>query len=253
MEKFGVDGLITPDKPVFSFKGAVVANIAYIPMALSAVMRENATRPDFAAEGNLALKAWFGADQGLKLPAGLDVPVVKAMPPYDEQIAALAKQIGAVLPRQSMKDASGASQMDAKTQITSLYGVSMLDAAQYPLETNINLALLHETGGANDRKLINIAIGAELDLHGSPALAAAQAARESGNAPNSVLATAASIESHRFVLTPGRYAGTADDSSDDDEGFSEKFMRLTTELEGLIAEARHLEATILARLGSIDG
>jgi succinyl-CoA synthetase alpha subunit len=193
MEKFGVDGLFTPDKPVFSAKGAVVANIAYIPMALSAVMRENATRPDFATEGNLALKAWFGANQGLELPAGLDVLVVKAMPPYDEQIAALAKQIGAVLPRQSMKDASGASQMDAKTQITSLYGVSMLDAAQYPLETNINLALLHETGDANDRKLINVAIGAELHLHGSPALAAAQAARESGNAPNSVLATAASI------------------------------------------------------------
>jgi succinyl-CoA synthetase alpha subunit len=193
MEKFGVDGLFTPDKPVFSAKGAVVANIAYIPMALSAVMRENATRPDFATEGTLALKAWFGANQGLKLPADLDVPVVKAMPPYDEQIAALAKQIGAVLPRQSMKDASGASQMDAETQITSLYGVSMLDAAQYPLETNINLALLHETGGVNDRKLINVAIGAELHLHGSPALAAAQAARESGNAPNSVLATAASI------------------------------------------------------------
>src|SRR6202162_401831 len=193
MEKFGVDGLFTPDKPVFSAKGAVVANIAYIPMALSAVMRENATRPDFATEGTLALKAWFGANQGLQLPAELDVPVVKAMPPYDEQIDALAKQIGAVLPRQSMKDASGASQMDAKTQITSLYGVSMLDAAQYPLETNINLALLHETGGANDRKLINVAIGAELDLHGSPALTAAQAARESGNAPNSVLAAAASI------------------------------------------------------------
>jgi len=33
-----------------------------------------------------------------------------------------------------MKDASGASQMDSRTQVTSLYGVSMLDAAQYPLE-----------------------------------------------------------------------------------------------------------------------
>ena len=193
MEKLGVDQLFTPDKPVFSAKGAVVANIAYIPMALSAVMRENATRPDFATEGSLALKPWFGANQGLSLPAELDLPVVKATPPYDEQIAALARQVGAVLPRQSMKDASGASQMDAKTQITSLYGVSMLDAAQYPLETNINLALLHETGGANDRKLINVAIGAELNLYASPALAAAQAAREAGNAPNSVLAAAASI------------------------------------------------------------
>jgi hypothetical protein len=41
-----------------------------------------------------------------------------------------------------MKDCSGASQMDATTQITSLHGVSMLDAAQFPLEANVNLALL---------------------------------------------------------------------------------------------------------------
>src|SRR5207253_4611888 len=87
----------------------------------------------------------------------------------------------------------GASQMDAKTQVTSLYGHSMLEAAQYPLEANVGLALLHEPGGENDRRLINVAIGAHLDLHGDPALAAAQAAREAGNSPNSVLAAAASI------------------------------------------------------------
>src|SRR5439155_9912546 len=193
MDKFGVDSIFTPDKPVFSAKGAVVTNIAHIPAALTAVMRENATRPDFAPEGSLALKPWFGSSQGLDLPAALDLPVVEATPPYNEQIAALAKQIGTVLPRQSMKDCSGASQMDAKTQVTSLHGVSMLDAAQYPLESNVNLALLHEPGGENDRKLINVAIGAELNLHGDPALAAAQASREAGNTPNSVLAAAASI------------------------------------------------------------
>jgi len=204
MEKFGVDGLYTPDRPIFSAKGAVVANIAHIPMALTAVMRENATRPDFAAEGSLSLKPWFGANQGLAFPPELDLPVVAAMPPYGEQIAALDKQIGAVFPRQPMKDCSGASQMDATTQITSLHGVSMLDAAQYPLEANVNLALLHEPGGENDRKLINTAIGAELNLHGSPALAAAQAARDAGNAPNSVLAAAASIVGPRRAETSRR-------------------------------------------------
>jgi hypothetical protein len=156
-------------------------------------MRENATRPDFAPEGSLALKPWFGSSQGLCLPAELDIPVVEAAPPYNEQIAALARQIGTAMPRQSMKDCSGASQMDATTQIASLHQVSMLDAAQYPFEANVNLALLHELGGENDRKLINVSIGAELNLHASPALAAAQAARDAGNAPNSVLAAAASI------------------------------------------------------------
>src|SRR5437588_3392549 len=193
MEKFGVDGIFSPDKPILSAKGAVVTNIAHIPAALTAVMRENATRPDFAPEGSLALKPWFGANQGLELPSTLDLPVVEATPPYNEQIAALAEQIGTVFPRQSMKDCSGASQMDAKTQVTSLHGVSMLDAAQYPFESNVSLALLHEPGGDNDRKLINVAIGAELNLHGAPALAPAQASREAGNTPNSVLAAAASI------------------------------------------------------------
>jgi hypothetical protein len=52
---------------------------------------------------------------------------------------------------------------------------------------------MHEAGGENDRKLINVAIGAELNLHGRPELAAAEAARQAGNTPNSVLAAAASI------------------------------------------------------------
>ena len=76
MDKFGVDGIFSPDKPIFSAKGAVVTNIAHIPAALTAVMRENATRPDFAPEGSLALKPWFGANQDLDLPAALDIPIV---------------------------------------------------------------------------------------------------------------------------------------------------------------------------------
>src|SRR5215471_18941563 len=89
MDKFGVNALFTPEKPVFSAKGAVVTNIAHIPEALSAVMRENATRPDFPPEGSLALKAWFGADRGLDLPEVLRAHVVEAMPPYNEQILGL--------------------------------------------------------------------------------------------------------------------------------------------------------------------
>ena len=86
MEKFGVDGIFTPDNPVFSAKGAVVTNIAHIPPALTAVMALNGIEPDFAPEGNLALKPWFGNNQGLTLPAELDLPVVEAPAPYDEQI-----------------------------------------------------------------------------------------------------------------------------------------------------------------------
>jgi succinyl-CoA synthetase alpha subunit len=193
MDKLGVDGIFTPDNPVFSARGALVTNIAHIPAAMTAVMRENATRTDFAPEGSLALKPWFASSQGLNLPPALDLVVVEAMPPYNEQIAQLDRQIGSVPPRQNMKDASGASQMDAQTQVTSLYNVAMLQAAQHPIESNIALALLHEMDGVNDQSLINVAIGAGINLHGTAELAAADAARGAGNAPNTVLCAAAAI------------------------------------------------------------
>ena len=199
MEKFGVDGIFTPENPVFSPFGAVVTNIAHIPAALTAVMRENGVRPDFAPEGSLVLKPWFGSSQGLALPPELDLPVVEAMPPYNEQIAQLAKQLGAVFPRQVMSDASGASQMDPKTQVTSLHGVSMLEAARNPVEANFCLALLREAGGENDRALVNTVVGTEVNLYGTPALAAVEAAREAGNSPSGVLAAAAALIGARGV------------------------------------------------------
>jgi succinyl-CoA synthetase alpha subunit len=193
MDKFGVDRLFSPDDPCCSARGAVVTNIAHIPAALSAVMRANATLPDFEPEGSLALKPWFGSSQGAALPAALDLPVVEALAPYNEQVARVNSQVGAAVPRQSMKDASGASQMDAKTQISSLHGASMLETATHSLEQNACLALLHEAGDEQDAALISLAVAAFVNLHGTPQLAAAQAAREAGNAPNAVMAAAAAI------------------------------------------------------------
>ncbi|HZC14592.1 MAG TPA: hypothetical protein VE270_11300, partial [Thermoleophilaceae bacterium] len=200
MEAFGVDGLFTPDDPVCSAKGAVVINIAHIPQALTRVMARNGIEPDFAPRGDLSLKAWFGSNQRLRLPPELDLPVVEAVPPYNAQIAELNRQVGAVVLRQPMKDRSGASQMDPRTQITSVHGRSVLDLARQPLEANLALPLVHEGAGENDRALLNVAVGAELNLHGDPALAAADAARAAGNSPNTVMAAAASI------VGPGRVA-----------------------------------------------
>lgn len=193
MDKFGVDGAFTPENPKFSAKGALVTNIAHIPAALTAVMRANATLPDFAPEGDLALKPWFGWDAGIALPAELALPVVSAPPGYDTQIQRLNLQIGKVLPREVMKDASGASQMDSKTQVSSLHGSSMLAAAQRSFEENVALALVHDAGGDNDRALIASAVAAHVNLFGRLELDAAQAAREAGNAPNVVFAAAAAL------------------------------------------------------------
>ena len=114
--------------------------------------------------------------------------MVEAPAPYDGQIEELRRQVGAVFIRQSMKDASGATVMDPATQVTSLHGVSMLDAAREPFEANLCLAVLRERNGPNDNALANIAIAAHVNLHGDPILAAAEAARAAGNAPNAVLA-----------------------------------------------------------------
>jgi len=52
--------------PVVSAKGAVVVNIAHIPLALTAVMKLNNVRSDFAPRGSLSLKPWVANDQGIR-------------------------------------------------------------------------------------------------------------------------------------------------------------------------------------------
>jgi succinyl-CoA synthetase alpha subunit len=193
MRSVGVDAIFTPEHPVASAAGAVVTNIADIPLALSAVMRRNGIDPDFEPRGSLALKPWIANDQGLALPPALAIPVVEAIPPYDAQIKALSMQVGAVIPRQVMKDKSGASVLDPQTQVTSVHGHSVLDLALQPLEVNFALPLVREFVGENDRAMLDVAIAAEMNLVGDVVLTAADAAREAGNAPNTVMAAAAAI------------------------------------------------------------
>jgi succinyl-CoA synthetase alpha subunit len=199
MEAFGVDGLFAPEHPVFSAKGAVVTNIAHIPAALTAVMNLNGIATDFPARGTLALKPWLGNDRGITLPPEIAFPIVRAPAPYDMQIAALGQQVGAVIPRQNMKDKSGASVMDPRTQVTSVHSHSVLDLATQPLEANFALPLVHEIPSENDLAMLNIAVAAEMNLVGDPALLAAEAAREAGNSPNTVMAAAAAVVGPRRI------------------------------------------------------
>ena len=193
MQTFGVDGVFSPERPIASAKGAVVINIAHIPAALTAVMKLNGVQPDFGRRGNLSLKPWIANDQGLRLPPHLALPVVAALAPYDVQIKGLSEHIGAVIPRQPMKDKSGATIMDPKTQVTSVHGHSVLDLALEPLEANFALPLVHEIATENDRAMLDIAVAAEMNLVGDKVLVAVDAAREAGNSANTIMATAASI------------------------------------------------------------
>jgi succinyl-CoA synthetase alpha subunit len=192
-DAFGVPGIFTSGQPIVSEKGAVTTNIADIPAALAAVMRLNGVDPDFEPSGSLSLKPWIANDQGLPLPAGLALPAVRAVPPYDVQIEGLKKQIGAFFHRQAMKDCSGATLLDPETQVTRVHGHSVLDLALQPLEANFALPLVHEIADERESALLDIAIASEVNLVGDAALAAADAAREAGNSPNTVMAAAAAI------------------------------------------------------------
>ena len=195
MEKFGVDDIYSPENPVYSAKGAVVTNIAHIPEALSAVMKLNNVEPDFAPQGDLSLKCWFSSNinDDIGLPEALQLPVVEAIEPYNQQIEILGEQVGMAFPRQNMKDASSASMMDPKTQVSRLHGVSVLDCAKHALEENLVLSLVRDYPNENGRALANVALNAYVNQGGTTLAAAADASREAGNSPNTVLSSAVSI------------------------------------------------------------
>ena len=106
MELFGVEGIYSPEEPIASKKGALVTNIAHIPDALTKVMELNHVKPDFGKTGDLSLKCWFSNNQGINIPKDLDLSVVEAMEPYNQQIEVLDKQIGSQLSRETLKDAA---------------------------------------------------------------------------------------------------------------------------------------------------
>ena len=58
------------------------------------------------------------------------------------------------------------------------------------------------------------------------------------------------IQTHGYVLTPGRYVGAAD-VEDDGEPFEQKMTRLTATLEEQFAESINLERMIRKNLGSL--
>lgn len=63
-------------------------------------------------------------------------------------------------------------------------------------------------------------------------------------------ATLEEVRGHGHVLTPGRYVG-AEEMEEDEIGFAERFAALRKTLEGQLAEAETLTATIRERLGAV--
>lgn len=192
-DKFGVKGIFTPDTPICSAKGAVVTNISHIPHAMTVVMMMNGIKPDFEPRGNLSPKCWFLNNQGIDLPKELAVNVVPALEPYNQQIEALDKQVGTVFPRQNMKDCSGASKMDPKTQVSQIHGISVLESSTHTFEENLVQSLTRAYPDSNGIAMANVALNAFVNQSGSVGLAAADAAREAGSSPNAILSSPVGI------------------------------------------------------------
>jgi type I restriction enzyme M protein len=67
-----------------------------------------------------------------------------------------------------------------------------------------------------------------------------------------VSATLKEVESHGFVLTPGRYVG-AEEAEDDGEPFPEKLARLSAQLAAEMEEGKRLDAAIRSSLQALSG
>ena len=208
LEKFGVDRLFTPKQPICSPRGAVVNNISYVPQALTEVMKLNGVEPDFEPRGTLRLKCWFTSSQGIELPVALKTPVVEAVKPYGQQINEVNRRLGVLFARRSMNNASGASRMDPKTQITSIHGVSVLDGATRSFEESLVQGLIREYPDSVGRTLANIALNTLVNQHGTPMLSAAEAARAEENSPNTVLSAALAIVGPRRTRAVSNAAQT---------------------------------------------
>jgi len=188
-DSLGIDAVFTPENPVLTRRGAVVNDIAHIPLELSMVMAKNDTAPGFPATGTLELKPWFANRQGVDLPEALEFPVVAAREPYCGQIEAAQNHVGASFVRESMKDRSGASRMDPSTQITRIYGETVLAASRQSVEANIGRMLTKGRTSRNQTEIVSLVL-AQAALHDNgPVLEMARLSQRVGNSPNTVMAS----------------------------------------------------------------
>ncbi len=155
-EKYFENPLFNPEEPEkVSEKGVFVNSIQQIPLAVKAVFDKRKMQTDFAPVGNLDLKPWFGNDFDFQLPEKLQLPLVRALSPYDKEIERVNKELGAVYLRQNMRNKSGASYMNPKTQVTELHGQKVTALANHSLEENIFFALAKHFPAKTDTKRFN--------------------------------------------------------------------------------------------------
>lgn len=200
---FGVP-VFNPRDPLVSKRGVRIGSIQHFPEAMRALFAAVDEEPDFAASGDLSLKVWI-SDNWFKLPDDLNVQVVPAMPPYDEQIREINKQVGANYLRQSMADKSGASRMDPKSQISELHGRSILELSNYTLEENLYFALAKVMPDPSDIPTINILLNLFLKID-ERRMDLVDIARANGCTPNAYIGSQIALIGNKPFLARSREA-----------------------------------------------
>ncbi len=185
-EYFGVP-VFDPENPKVSKRGVRVESIQAFPAAMQAIYEEMGEELDFESSGDLDLKLWL-SDNFMDLPSELDLPRVTPLAPYDEQMEAVNKQVGAQPLKQSMRNASGASRMDPVSQVSELHGKSILELSKLSLEENLYFSLAKVLPPEEDRRTLNLLLNFFLKLEKGemdPVLRA----RAAGATPNGYLAS----------------------------------------------------------------
>lgn len=182
---FGV-GCFDPEKPEVSRLGVRIASIQDFPKAMKAVFEKIGEKPDLDTAGDLSLKLWM-SDNFFKLPKELDLPVVKALAPYDEQIKETNKHIGATYLKQNMRNKSGASRMDSKTQVTEIHGKSILELSKLSIEEMIYFTIAKVMPEQQQLPYINMLLNLLMKVDPEK-MEAKEYAKKQGASPNAYLA-----------------------------------------------------------------
>jgi succinyl-CoA synthetase alpha subunit len=172
-------------------RGVRVRSIQDVPEAMRAIFERMDEAPDFEPSGDLSLKPWL-TDGFVSLPPELAVPIARAPAPYDGQIAAIHKEVGAHYLRQSMADRSGASRISRKSQVAELHGKTVLQLSQRLVEENAYFALAKVMPAAEDLPGVNLLLNLLLATD-EERLAAVDVARANGALPNAYLASQLAI------------------------------------------------------------
>ncbi|MBI9072090.1 MAG: hypothetical protein JEY94_10855 [Melioribacteraceae bacterium] len=198
---FGVK-CFNPDKPKVSKRGVRVANIQQVPDAMKTVFEKLDEEPDFPSDGDLSLKPWL-SDTIMKLPDELNIPVFRAISPYDKQIEEINKQVGAQYLRQNMRNTSGASKMNPGTQVAELHGKTILDLSKNSIEENIYFSIAKVLPEKEDIPSINLLLNIFLKMN-PKAMLNIDTAMANGATPNAYISSQIAMIGNKPLLANSR-------------------------------------------------